>query len=329
MLKSSGVFKHPPQLTTLRGDERVVGFGLEFSGLSLEDAGKALEVSLGGKLRDISAAERELHVDSLGVFRIELDWEFLKRNAANEAENENPGMWVEALTEAAALLVPLEVICPPIALTNLQVLDPMVSALRDAGAVGTEDSLIAAYGVHINAEAPSLEAPVLLAYLKAFTLLQWWLVDAHQVDPTRRISPYIDLYPEAYLKRLLAQNTATNDEIFDDYLEYNASRNRGLDLLPLLAEIDDARVKQVVNDPRIKARPAFHYRLPNCHIEKPYWSLAGAWNIWWVVEQLSYNIDDLNALSREFLERERPVLGVNRSDWVAYMDQWLKDRALV
>jgi hypothetical protein len=205
----------------------------------------------------------------------------------------------------------------------------MVIALRKAGAIGTEESLLAAYGVHINTEIPALDAATLLSYLKAFAILQWWLVDAHEVDATRRVSPYIDLYPEAYLKQVLSRSGSTMDEIFSDYLAHNASRNRALDLLPLLAEIDEERVRGTVDDPRIKARPAFHYRLPNCHIERPDWSLSASWNTWLVVEQLACRPDDLHELGAAFLDAERLILGVNRSKWTGFIDQWLKDRELV
>jgi hypothetical protein len=204
----------------------------------------------------------------------------------------------------------------------------MVAALREAGAVGTEESLLAAYGVHVNTEIPVLDSATLASYLRAFAVLQWWLVDAHQVDMTRKVSPYIDLYPDAYLKQLLARSDPALDDIFSDYLEHNATRNRALDLLPLLAEIDADRVRQAVDDPRIKARPAFHYRLPNCHIEKADWSLAEAWNTWCVLERLVDRKEDLDTLTAEFLAADRPILGVSRSDWVAFMDRWLKDREL-
>jgi hypothetical protein len=118
------------------------------------------------------------------------------------------------------------------------------------------------------------------------------------------------------------------DEIFSDYLAHNASRNRALDLLPLLAEIDEERVRGTVDDPRIKARPAFHYRLPNCQIERPDWSLSASWNTWLVVEQLACRPDDLHELGAAFLDAERLILGVNRSKWVGFIDQWLKDREL-
>jgi len=45
------------------------------------------------------------------------------------------------LSETAALLVPVEVVCQPIPVTDLAVLEPLVIALRKAGAVGTGKAL--------------------------------------------------------------------------------------------------------------------------------------------------------------------------------------------
>jgi hypothetical protein len=325
MSQSDNRFELPPTVNKDDGSPRMVGFELEFSGITLDETVTALQSALGGSLRSETVAERVLHVAALGDFNIELDWAYLKRKAA---ENESDEDWLERLGQAAALLVPVEVVCPPIPITELGVLIPLVAALREAGAVGTEESLLAAYGVHINTEIPALDAKTLFAYLRAFTLLQWWLVDAHEVDVTRKVSSYIDLYPEAYLKQLLSRSVPSLDTIFVDYLQHNASRNRALDLLPLLAEIDDKRVRRVVDDPKIKARPTFHYRLPNCHIERPEWSLSGPWNTWLVIERLAERKQDLNELSRAFLDAERPILGVNRGDWVDFMDRWLQDREL-
>jgi hypothetical protein len=278
-----------------------------------------------------------LYGNSIASFKGRLHWNYLKRKAEeNEQEKQNEDWtalltekWVDLLAQASTLLVPVEIACPPIAIADLDALLPMVDALREAGAVGTEESLLAAYGVHINTEIHSLDATTLFSYLKAFAILQWWLVDAHEVDVTRKISPYIDLYPEAYLKKLLSQPQPSMEQIFADYLEYNPSRNRALDLLPMLAHIDRVAVQNTVNDPRIQARPTFHYRLPNCQIDRKNWSLSDCWNKWWVVEQLAYRSKDLDKLSLDFLIAERPVFGVNRSDWVEFIDRWLRDHALV
>jgi hypothetical protein len=318
----------PPVIDKDDGTARRVGFELEFSGISLDQTARAVCAALGGTVTSATAAERDIHVDGLGDFIVELDWDYLKRLAAEQGVAATGGEWLDTLSQAAALLVPVEVVCPPIPVTEIDALQPMVAALRDAGAKGTEDTLIAAYGVHINPEIPRRDAATLQAYLTAFALLQWWLVEAHAVDPARRVSPYVDLYPEAYLLQVLSRPEPAMDDLFDDYLAHNATRNRALDLLPLLADLDEDRVRRTVDDPRIKARPTFHYRLPNCQIERPGWSLAGPWNTWCVVEELAQREGDRDALRSTFLAAERPLLGVSRRDWVAYMDRWLKDRGL-
>jgi len=322
-------FKTPSVTTKGDGCSRRVGFELEFSGLTLDETVDTVQSSLGGNLGVKNAAEQLIHVASMGDFNVEIDWDFLKRTAKANNHNEEDDEWIKQLSKVASALVPVEVVCPPIPITSLNLLEPMVSRLRRAGAVGTEESLIAAYGVHINTEIPNLDAETLFAYLRSFSLLQWWLVEAHHVNTSRKISPYIDLYPESYVTLLASQTSPCIDKIFDDYLEYNASRNRALDLLPLLAEIDKQRVFNKVDDPKIKSRPAFHYRLPNCNIEHNDWSLAQSWNIWWVVEQLAQRPDDLKALSVAFLDAGQPIIGVIRNKWVKYLDQWLKDHELV
>jgi len=321
-------FELPPTLIRDDGGVRRVGFELEFSGIDLDATAAALVASLGASLKSETAAERVLQVESLGEFRVELDWAFLKNQAAKQGRSAIEEELLERLSEAAALVVPVEVVCPPVTLDDLAMLDPMVHALRKAGAVGTEESLLAAYGVHVNAEVPGVDAATLHPMIRAYCLLQWWLVDRHGVDPTRKISPYIGLYPAAYVEHVLSAPTTEMDDIVDAYLEHNATRNRALDLLPLLSEIDESRVRSAVDDPRVQARPAFHYRLPDCHIEQEDWSLSRSWNSWCVVEKLAERADDLNALAKDFLEANRPLLGVNRGRWVETLGEWLNDHAL-
>jgi hypothetical protein len=327
MKQTEMVFRMPPHLGTDDGRVRRVGYELEFSGISLDDAVAALETSLGGRVASRTAAEVHFLTDRLGLFHVELDWSFLKIKAAGRGAAEG-GEWLELLSQAAALFVPVEVVCPPVPLTDMGALQPLLVALREAGAVGTEESLLAAYGLHINVEMPRLDARTLHAYLQAFSLLQWWLVEAHDVDIARRASPYVDLYPEAYIRLLCTQREPDMDGIFDAYLEHNPSRNRALDMLPLLAHIDEGRVRRAVDDEKVRARPAAHYRLPDCLIDRADWSLSEAWNLWCVVERLAGREGDLRELAAAFLEAERPILGVSRGDWVEHVDRWLTDRAL-
>jgi len=326
-MEEKSAFKLPSVTHTCNKKMRRVGFELEFIGIDLEQTTAVVQQVFSGKIASVSPAACVVAVEGLGEFSIELDWHFLKKKAAQQ-NRENAGDWLEMLSHAAALLVPMEIVCPPIPVSDLDCLDPLVTELRRAGAKGTEDSMIAAYGVHINTEVPGQDAGCLSGYLRSFSLLQWWLVDAHQVDFARRISPYVDLYPEAYLKQLFSRTVPDIHQVCDDYLQYNASRNRALDLLPLLAYMDVDQVNRAVADAKIMARPAFHYRLPNCQIDKPEWSLARPWNNWWVVEELAQRPDDLQNLSALFLDMHRPLLGVSRSEWTALMDRWLQDHAL-
>ncbi|MDX1492143.1 MAG: amidoligase family protein [Pseudohongiellaceae bacterium] len=310
------------------GETRRVGFELEFSGVNLEQTLKALSDVYPCKLLSRTDAEAKVELGDIGQFNIEIDWAYLKDKASEKGSKPTEEDWITLLSQAATFLVPMEVVCPPIPVNKLDMLLPLVSSLKKAGAIGTDESLIAAYGVHINTEIPKLDAASLSAYIRAFCLLQWWLVDERGVNLARRLSPYIDLYPENYIKQVLSYSDASMEQIFSDYLQFNPTRNRALDLLPLLASIDETKVRSVVDDPRIKPRPAFHYRLPDCKIEQDNWSLSDAWDTWLVVETLASNEDDLITLGKEFLSSDRPILDVSRSQWVERIKQWIDEQEL-
>ena len=58
-----------------------------------------------------------------------------------------------------------------------------------------------------------------------------------------------------------------------------------------------------VEDPHlVKARPAYHYRLPNCLVDEPTGRSRREWNTWVTVERLAANNRDrLDAMAREYL----------------------------
>ena len=144
-------FELPPRPRKDDGETRRVGFEIEFSGIDLQQTTAAVKTALQAKTVEQTAAEVELEAGDLGVFNFEIDWQFLKRKASADGDDRD---WLELLSQAAALLVPIEVVCPPIPVSRLAELEPMTDALRRAGAVGTEESLISAYGVHVNTEMP-------------------------------------------------------------------------------------------------------------------------------------------------------------------------------
>lgn len=300
--------------------------------MSVQQTLDTLQQELQGEVENKSLAERSITHSELGKFQIELDWNYLKKTAAEQSASElGEKAWLKELGSLAEKVVPMEVVCPPLTLEQCEQLLPLTDALRKAGARGTDDSWLAAYGVHINPEVPmdedgNVDPNVLHRYLQAYGILQWWLFEAHEVDTTRKISPYIDKYPESYLRVLMAHDSMSMPVLLDEYLQHNASRNRALDMLPLFAYIDEERVNTVVGDDKVKARPTFHYRLPNCHIEQPEWNLTVPWKGWWVVEQLANDQQALDYWRDEFLAQSRPLIGVAETDWKRRIQAWLIDR---
>lgn len=321
-------FKTPPVTTTENDDVRRVGFEIEFTGLTIGNVIQILKDVFGGELDRKSAVEYILQTPEYGKFKVELDWEFLKSTALDAKINDDGHEWVDFLHQIALSVVPVEIVSPPFPLDKLEQLDKLIPALRNAGAKGTDDSVVAAFGVHINPELPSLDVQTVHRYLQAFGLLQWWLNEAHDVNLARKISPYIQLYSEEYVELLLDKTYQDMSDLIDDYLVHNPSRNRALDMLPLFAFIDQQRVHNTVSDSKVNQRPTFHYRLPDCLIENTHWSFATSWNIWHLVEVLAADPTELDFLSRRFRQLSLPLIGVKRNDWVKEVNLWIKNREL-
>jgi hypothetical protein len=161
-------------------------------------------------------------------------------------------------------------------------------------------------------------------YLKAFLCLFDWLRTRARVDLLRRLTVYIDPFPLDYVRRVIdVAYSPTVDELIDDYLQDNATRNRALDLLPLFAHLDADRVRRRVDDPRIKSRPTLHYRLPNCEIDEPGWGVRHTWRDWLQVEHLAADparLDQVCAHYGDFLGRPLTRLV---DDWGELVKPWL------
>ncbi|NNC55402.1 MAG: hypothetical protein HKO07_06755, partial [Pseudomonadales bacterium] len=115
------------------------------------------------------------------------------------------------------------------------------------------------------------------------------------------------------------------EQLIDDYLTHNPTRNRSLDMLPLFAHLDEQRVRNTIDDDRIKARPTFHYRLPNCDIDSPDWNIDLSWSLWLQVEKLAFDAPRLKkycSLYTEALDRFTHAID---GKWVAKMDKLLNE----
>lgn len=317
----------PPVTHSASGDWRKVGVELEFAGLTLEQTGRALSEALGGTFNQHTPAEGQLNHPQWGTFSVEFDWQFLKNRAradANDEEKETDSQWLLWLRDAASSLVPLEVICPPLPLSELVQVNHLIHTLHAHGAVGTGDAPHYAFGLHLNVEIPDQKPTTLLHYLQAFALVQHWLVKVNQVDLMRRISPYIRLYKETYVDHILqCSDDISLTQLIDDYLQMNASRNRALDMLPIFAHLAPQSLGKLADTPLIKPRPTFHYRLPNCQLENPHWDLAESWRSWLAVERLAHDHEARRELTTAYRAHQRPVLGLNTHAWEDTLTSWL------
>lgn len=292
ILGTDAPLRQPERRLAEKGACRRVGVELEFTGLTIERIGGTLRETLGGEIRPTSAYEYQLVETPLGDFRIELDYAFLRERGRREGEHgwfeEIERVSEDMLGAVAKRVVPFEIVCPPLAMTRLHELHPMIHALRAAGAKGTSSSPLYAFGLHLNPELPNLHTRTLLNYIRAFAVAFDWLRRVSHVDISRRVFPYIQPFTPAYVRQVCDPDyTPEQTRLIDDYLAENASRNRALDMLPLFAWLDEPRVRPAVSDGRVNARPTLHYRLPNCEIEAPGWDLRPAWNHWLAIEALA------------------------------------------
>ncbi len=285
------------------GDYRRVGVEFELAGVAPDELIGALTDCFGGKVKANSAVEFAIEDTELGNFKIELDATALKDlNDKQLPDNDViAGKLVELITKAAEQIVPWEIVSPPIPVNKLHLLSHLVDKLRERGAKGTRYAPHYAFGLHLNPELPDLEPETIVNYLRAFFCLYDWIVFKEQTDTTRKITSYVKHFSREYQLLVLDANySPTLTELIDDYLLHNPTRNRSLDMLPLFAFLDEARVKAGVDDERIQKRPTFHYRLPNCDIDNPGWNVSSPWKLWLTVETLAGMPDTLARLAADF-----------------------------
>lgn len=309
--------------------DRLVGVEVEFAGISLDTAVHTVSDAVEGRIEPVSNHEYLIHeLRHDAPYHIEVDFELLKELSRAEAAHSEPirKTTVSMLELAAAILTPIELVTPPLKVGELEDLARVVRALESAGAVGTQESLAYAFGTHFNPEVVDIGPRTVLATLRAFMCLHDWLRMRDEMNSTRRFSAFAQGYGREYeLLVLGAAYSPTMQRLMDDYLAYNATRNRALDLLPLFAYVDGYKVRAAVDDARVKPRPTFHYRLPNSQLGDPRWTILKPWNDWLVVERLAAAPAELTAFCAAriaFLKRN--VFARDERQWIAECDQRLQ-----
>lgn len=321
----------PERMNNASGDERRCGIEIEYIDVPLARAADIIAELWSGDIHWQHDRHATISTASLGDFTVELDVEWMQKLSQQVKEDKERGLMPLAETADKVLfpmvssVAPNEIVSPPIPFSRLGELDELVNRLREAGAKGTSDSVIYAFGVHLNPEAPDLEATTILNYLRAFLLLYEWMKHDMRIDNTRTLTGFARAFPIEYVRKIMQPDYAPNmDELIDDYLHFNPSRNRALDMLPLFCHIDNKRVRAKVEDTLVKSRPTFHFRLPNCHIDRIDWDLSNAWSYWVRVESLAWDAPRLANMQKGMLEHIDSPFHIFSDAWREETNQWLQ-----
>lgn len=333
--------KQPPVPRNASGAIRGVGVEIEFAGLSPKQAAGAVIECYGGQAKpgDTQFVYTVTNTQ-WGDFRVELDAQVvhpekdfgdIAEESAFPTSEENVETirdldthMRELIGKVSAGLVPTEVVSPPIPWDDLDALSSLVTALRALGAKGTDEGFAYSFGVHLNPEAARLDANYLLSVLRAYVVLSDWLRERIDVNVTRRILPHVDPFPEDFAVRILQADYAPSLEtLICDYFKANPTRNRELDMLPLFKYLAPETVAKHTDDTLIKARPTFHYRLPDTRLSDPSWGIVQEWNRWVAVERLAEDEKTLRRLA----DRHLAGAGGPVSKRLREVRQWLESLA--
>ena len=315
----------PPVTENAEGAPRRVGLELEFAGIEPRDAADIIVSLYGGTVGKEHRYEYNIRDTELGEFRVELDARILQKMARQDMfEKLGIQMDVDSIRQSiedvvdamARSVVPLEIVMPPVAITDLERLEELRKLLQENKAEGTHASLVHAFGMHMNIESPNLEIPTILKYLRSFIIVYPWLLEKLNIDISRRISPFVDPFPDEYAARILDPGYEPDQEGFvEDYIDYNPTRNRPVDMMPILGMLNPGLIEPVMEGEKNLPRPTFHYRLPNSRIDDPEWSFITEWNYWLVVEKLAANDEMLRKLARLYLQRKKKTVISFYREW--------------
>lgn len=309
-----------PRPRSAAGAPRRVGIEIEFGGITEQQAAAIAQQAFGGEIKTVKPHELRLEGSRIGRLDFYLDTAYRDPNGSALAEL---GL---ALSRA---VVPVEVVTPPLSLDLLPQTELLREALREAGAEGSRDGLFLGVGLHLNIEIAGTGIDDILPTLRAYALIEDWLRYADPMDSVRRLLPFCDPYPRRFVDALAEGRDWTMHDLFTAYLHFNPTRNRGLDMLPLLAHLDAGRVTRALHGlGAVSPRPAYHYRLPDSRIDEGDWTIAYEWNRWIAVERLGASPDLLQRLAAHWLDHRASLFTV-QADWRALVETFLADHGLV
>ncbi|BCD60684.1 MULTISPECIES: amidoligase family protein [unclassified Nitratiruptor] len=321
------MFQLPPIVKTSDGNIRRAGFEIEYTGLKPVQTAHIIQKLFDGKIEVIDEYETRIKETKFGNFSIYLDSIYLRKTSSHYLFKDFD-LFKELIYSLSELVIPYEIVTPPIPFDKLRSMEELKESLRKNGALGTSASALYAFGMHINIETPSFEVVSILNILRSFVLLQDYIMQTIDVDLTRKLTWFIEPFDKEYIDLILdfAYNPSL-EEFIQDYIFYNPTRNRALDLLPLLVYINPD-IKKQLPEQKLDPRPAFHYRLPNSKVDEPNWSIAFEFNQWSLVENVAFEKQKLYDLMHEYWEFQHTPLWFITDLWIEKVRNWLAKNRL-
>lgn len=313
-------FQALPHDTDINGDPRLTGVEIEFSGLDADRVAQIATDALGG-----SAQQQDDHAWRVSDSRIgKLD---IYLDTALRHKDSSPIKRIGL--DIGKEVIPVEIVTEPLDRDGLAALDGLRDDLRQAGAEGTRAGLAYGFGVHLNPAIARRDAAGITAPLMAYALCEAWMREAHPIDFSRRVLPFTDPYPTKLVSALCEAGVVTPEAAMEIYLEHAPSRNYGLDMLPIFAWLDEDRVRDALGGGKaVSARPAFHFRLPDCRIDEADWTLRSEWTRWRLVEQVAADEGLLARLMREWDDMHGAIT-LRRTPWAERCGEILADAGAI
>jgi hypothetical protein len=294
-----------PQPNDAKGQPRKTGVEIELGGLEEAAVAQICAKELGGEVEQVDSHIWRVKDSRIGKIEVYLDT-FLRSAAKSKLR--------DLALDLGREVVPVEIVSEPLNLDGLQKLDRLRDSLRKAGALGSGAGIVFGFGVHLNVQIASYRDADIVRPLLAYALIEDWMRSANPIDESRRLLPFTDPYPTDFVRDLIAlRPDAPVNAVMETYLGHNPTRNRGLDMLPIFADLAPDRVAAAVSG-KVSARPTFHFRLPDCLIDDAGWSLVDEWQRWLVVERVAQDAALLDQLCRAW-ENDHGVVTISRQSW--------------
>lgn len=312
----------PSATLTPGGAIRRVGVEMAFGALEPRGAARDIVGLHGGEERELGPNRLAVLDSGIGDFEIRWGPEIPTMQSATSETRRMTRTAVEKLATVAGPTAPCEIVCPPTSFRDLGIIDQLFDHLRREGRTGKAEDIPVPLGFELGVDAASLDHGDILAVLRAWCLMCDWLRQDYAPTDMQDIIVFPEPFDLDYRKLVLDPDYRPGMKaLADDYITANPTRNKELDLLPLLCHLKPAIVRKKQKGPPVTPRPIFCYRLPRAGLARGGGIVTDEWNRWVEVEALAANPGRLRRMAEAFLSHAGDFVEADWTDECALLLQ--------